>query len=222
MEFDMSLSASKLNVMRDCERCFFDINTLKIERPRGIFPGLPMGVDRVMKRYLDSFRGSLPPELSGKINGVFWGTQREIEKLRNWRSGLQALIVVHGTTVKLIGALDDLIQEVDSTFSPYDTKTKSDLPKDDGAIYYQGQLDIYTLLLRENHFPSSGKAYLDYWFPVLCEGGSLTFEHALYTLKTNADAALDVIGRAVLILNGERPGTNSACEYCRFAEQRNA
>jgi hypothetical protein len=39
-----------------------------VQRPRGIFPSLPGGMDIVIKKYFNKYRGSLPPELSGKIN----------------------------------------------------------------------------------------------------------------------------------------------------------
>jgi hypothetical protein len=89
MGWDYSLSASKLNLMKECKRCFFDANILKVERPRGIFPSLPGGVDRVMKDYLDQYRETLPPSLKGRIPGVLWGDIAQITKLRNWRSGLK-------------------------------------------------------------------------------------------------------------------------------------
>ena len=38
-------------------------------RPRGIFPSLPSGMDRVIKTYFDHYRGSLPPELVGEVEG---------------------------------------------------------------------------------------------------------------------------------------------------------
>ena len=41
----------------------------KVTRPRGIFPSLPSGMDRVIKTYFDHYRGSLPPELEGEVEG---------------------------------------------------------------------------------------------------------------------------------------------------------
>lgn len=220
MGWDYSLSASKLNLMTECKRCFFDANILKIERPRGIFPSLPGGVDRVMKTYLDQHRGALPPSLAGKIPGVLWGDVAQITKLRHWKSGLKAVVSIGKKTVSLIGALDDLIQEFEGTFSPFDTKTKGDVPKDDGAQYYQGQLDIYALLLRENKMPPSGKGYLDYHYPVQTAGNTITFDHVLYQLTADADRAVAWIAEAVGVLTGGQPDSNPACEFCQFAQPR--
>lgn len=220
MGWDISLSASKLGLKRECTRCFFDANVLKIDRPRGIFPSLPGGVDRAMKESMDAYRGSMMPPLDTELTGVLWGRVEQINKLRNWRSGLKANLSIGGKLINLVGALDDVILERDETFSPYDTKTKGDVPKDDGAQYYQEQVDIYALLLRENDMRPSGKGYLCYWYPVMMVGGAIRFEHALYTLTADPERALASITEAVAILSGGQPDHNPTCEYCRFAQAR--
>lgn len=222
MGWDISLSASKLNVLRECARCFFDANVLKIERPRGIFPSLPGGVDRVMKVCLDQFRGGIPPHLATTMSGKLWGTVPQITKLRNWRSGLKAVIPINGKMVSLIGALDDLIVEADGTYSPWDTKTKGACPETDGSEYYQGQMDVYSLLLRENGMMPSGLAYLDYWFPVTLseQGNVMSWGSKLYTLTADPGRAVEVLEKAVTILSGGQPESNPACEHCRFAQAR--
>lgn len=221
MGFDISLSPSKLGVYRECHRCFYDANVLKIERPRGIFPSLPGGVDRVMKDYGDQYRGRMMPHLATKLTGTLWGTVEQMNKLRNWRSGLKATLTVHGKSVSVIGALDDLVFERDGTYSPFDTKTKGDVPKDDGSQYYQGQMDIYALFLRQANMIPSGKAYLDYWYPVVTGGnGSITFKDQLYTLTADPDRAVKLIEDAVAVLQGGQPDENPDCEYCTFAQKR--
>lgn len=220
MGWDFSLSASKLNLLADCQRCFYDANVLKIERPRGLFPSLPSGVDRAMKDYCDKYRQSLPPQLVGKIAGKLWGSVAQISKLRHWKSGLKVEMVVAGKTINLIGALDDLIFEENDSYSPYDIKTKGKLPEDDGSKYYGLQCDIYALLLQENGLPPSGKAYLDYHFPVIMDGGAITFDHKLFTLTTDTNRARTTIEKAVTLMLGKQPPINYECEYCRFAQPR--
>lgn len=221
MGWDISLSPSKLGIYRECTRCFYDANVLKIERPRGIFPSLPGGVDRVMKDYGDQYRGQMMPHLATKLTGTLWGTVEQMNKLRNWRSGLKANLTAHGKSVNVIGALDDLVLEQDGTYSPFDTKTKGDVPKDDGSQYYQGQMDIYALFLKQANMTPSGKAYLDYWYPVVTGGdGSITFKDQLYTLTADPGRAVKLIEDAVAVLIGDRPAVNPTCEYCKFAEAR--
>ena len=222
MAYDFSLSPSKLNLFRECERCAYDANILKIERPRGIFPSLPGGVDRVMKLCLDRYRGGMPPHLQAAMSGTLWGTVPQITKLRNWRSGLKALLPIKGKMVNLIGALDDLIVEKDETYSPWDTKTKGAEPQNDGAEYYQVQMDCYALMLRENGMTPSMKAYLDYWFPITLnqEGMVMSWGSKLYTLNVNPARAVEVLEKAVTVLTGGQPEPNPSCEHCRFAQFR--
>lgn len=215
-DYDYSFSPSKLGVM-ECPRCFYDVEVNGIPQPRGIFPGLPGGVDRVMKEIRDMKREVLPNQLQGKINGKFYGDVAYITRLRNWASGLQTKLTIRGKIVRVIGALDDLIEEADSTFSPYDDKTKGDLPKNDGAQYYQTQVDVYALLLRDNKMTPSGKAYLNYHYPITMSGDEIVFGHALYTLKASPDGAIAKITQAVDLILGARPLSNPKCEFCQHA-----
>jgi hypothetical protein len=218
-DYDYRLSNGKLGVL-ECPRCFYDENVLKIERPKGIFPGLPNGVDEVMKKHSDLFRGGMMPPMDTVLKGKLWGTVEQISKLRNWQSGLQATVKIGTIVVRLIGAFDDVVHEPEGTYSPYDTKTKGWIPKDDGSQYYQGQMDLYALFLRENGMTPSGKAYLNYWYPVQSDGIAIRFEHALYTLQTDPNRAVALVAKAVKVLTGGQPDGNPACGYCRFAQAR--
>lgn len=218
----MQLSASKLGILKDCPRCFWDANNSKFARPRGIFPSLPGGIDLVMKDYFDQYRGSLPPGLKGKIEGVLMDDIATINKWRNWRSGLTWSDPK--LDVKIIGALDDCLTDKEFHI-PFDNKTKGSKPKDDGSQYYQLQLDIYGLLLESNGYPINGKAYLAYFYPVeilgpisdkASEGMNLPFGIDVYCLESSPDRAIEEITRAVEILEGKRPAPAGDCEYCRF------
>src|SRR3990167_9379561 len=131
----ISLSPSKINLFNDCPRCFHDAYARKCPRPRGIFPSLPGGMDLVLKSYVDQFRGSMPPQLIGKLPGELWGDPR-IYSWRNWRSG--PTYENHDHQVKCVGALDDMLF-VAPLCAPLDWKTKGSEPKDDGSQYYQTQ-----------------------------------------------------------------------------------
>jgi len=216
MGFDISLSPSKIGVLKDCAGCFYDENVLKIPRPRGIFPSLPGGVDRVMKDCLDAYRGSMMPSLKDKLPGKLWGTKQQIDKLRNWRSGLKVTLTVQNKTVSLIGALDDLILEPNDSYSPFDTKTKGKEPESDGSEYYLHQLDLYALMLRENGMPPSGKGYLDYWFPIQFGGELMKWGSKLFTLSLDPQRGVEWIEKAVTVMVGTRPSSSPNCEYCKF------
>jgi len=222
MGWDISLSASKLNVLRECELCFWLMINKKLEQIRGIFPSLPGGMDRIMKEYCDRYRGSLPPELVGKVPGKLWGTPAQIAKLRHWKSGLKAEIRTKHGVVSLIGALDDLTINEDGGYAPVDGKSKGSTPKDDGAQYYQGQLDIYALILQENGLPPTGKGYLWYFWPVSITNGigSIGFDSTVYALRASADEARKTIEYAMQIIKGPQPNASDKCEHCKFSDAR--
>ena len=219
MGFDFSLSPSKIGVLKDCPKCFYNANVLKVDRPRGIFPSLPGGVDLVMKTCFDAFRPVLPAHLVKQLPGrTLWGNKDQINKLRNWRSGLKTELKIQGKTVSLIGALDDLIVEADGTFSPFDVKTKGKQPETDGAEYYQHQMDLYSLMLFENKMQPSGNAYLDYWFPTtFTDIGDMGWGDRLFTLDTSCQRGRAWLENAVTIMTaGSAPASSSKCEYCAY------
>ena len=59
------LSPSSINLMVECERCFWLAKHKIWSRPDSPFPQLPNGMDRVLKAHFDKFRdrGELPPEI---------------------------------------------------------------------------------------------------------------------------------------------------------------
>ena len=59
------LSPTSINLMLECPKCFWLQLVKKIKRPEGIFPSLPGGMGRIIKRHFDKFmeRGELPPEI---------------------------------------------------------------------------------------------------------------------------------------------------------------
>jgi len=219
----ISLSASKLGILKDCPRCFWDANNSKFARPRGIFSSLPGGIDLIMKDYFDQFRGTLPPELKSKVEGVLMPDLIKIMKWRNWRSGLTWQDDSLG--VKLIGALDDclIVLAKEEIYMPFDNKTKGKKPKDDGSQYYQTQLDCYMLLLQANKYRINGKAFLAYHYPLAIRVGeakaeetALRFGVDVFCLTASPDNAVSVITKAVKVLKGSRPAPAPDCEYCKF------
>ena len=224
-----SLSPSKLSILKECPRCFYDAVVLHVARPRGAFPSLPGGMGLIVKAYVDQFRGALPPQLQGRVPGVLYPDLAVLRRLRNWRSGLSVSLTfdVRGNSVgvKLIGALDDLLV-VGSQYAPLDTKTKGSAPKDDGSQFYQTQLDCYALLLEANGMPPTDSGFLWYWWPATVASkpdpaansrGPVEFETVVYEINTRTDRARTLMQAAADVLTGERPVSASGCDYCQFA-----
>ena len=217
----IKLSPSTLNLFLECPRCFWLDKVKGVKRPRGIFPSLPGGMDRVIKAHFDIFRAknALPPELAGNnFDGVkLFTDQAQLEKWRNWRTGL---VYQDSDSSILSGALDDLLVK-DNCYIPFDYKTKGSVTTEEDAVkYYQNQLDCYTLLLHENKMPSAGYAFLLYYSPkTVHENGAVLFELQAIKIPTDKERARETFKKAVALLKGPLPAVNGRCEYCAWLTQ---
>ena len=215
----IKLSPSTLNLFLDCPRCFWLEKVKGIRRPRGIFPSLPGGMDRVIKLHFDQFRtkGTLPPELNGKdFEGIqLFKDQARLERWRSWRTGLE---YKDSDGSILSGALDDLLVKEDK-YIPFDYKTKGSPTTEEDAIkYYQNQLDAYALLLEANQLPVAGYAFLLYYSPknTAAERGTVCFEIQPIKIKIDTERVKVIFQRAVALLKGAMPASSPACEYCTW------
>lgn len=205
----------------DCPRCFWLHFNKKIKRPRGIFPSLPGGIDRILKDYFDKYRGKLPPEIKGKIKGKLMPDVKLMNKWRNWRTGLkyqdQKLDAV------LSGALDDCLVDEDY-YIPLDYKTRGSAPKEgDSEKYYQIQLDTYNLMLHANGYKTKKFAYLLYYFPNKAKENKLIkFDIEVVKIATDLRRIKKVFDEAVNVLKGSIPESSEKCEYCGWLEKRQA
>ena len=114
------LSASTLKLFQECPRCFWLHINKKIERPRGPFPSLPSGIDRVLKAYFEAYRknGTLPPLIQGKLDG---------------KLAAQPLTLGFNdsqTKARLWGKLDDCVVLAGEKLAPLDHKTRASAPDD--------------------------------------------------------------------------------------------
>lgn len=210
---------SGLNLFKECPKCFWLHYNKKVHRPRGIFPSLPGGMDLVIKKYFDKFRGSLLPELKGKVEGKLMENLETLNKWRNWRTGPRYTDEKLGA--ELFGALDECLED-EGIYIPLDYKTRGYPPKEgDSEKYYQTQLDTYSLLLNENGFKTADFAYLLYYFPKeVKENGVVEFNIEPVKVGTDLKRAKKTFEDAVALLKGPMPAHHSECEYCGFLGDR--
>lgn len=229
--WDISLSASKLGILRNCPRCFYLQCRNKIDVPRGIFPSLPGGMDRIFKESMDQHRGEVPWYLDGQIPGVLFRDLDIMKKMRHWQSGLKAVVQTPYASVSVIGALDDLLEDCPG-YAPIDAKTKGSEPVNDGSEFYQCQIDVYGLLLKENNYPISGFGYLAYVWPSSWDSFPsasdaeypmvpVSFGVQVYQLDCNPERAMDLISEASRILmEPTAPPASPTCELCLYIHKR--
>ncbi|HOW58307.1 MAG TPA: PD-(D/E)XK nuclease family protein [Candidatus Omnitrophota bacterium] len=217
---EIALSPSALNLFKDCSRCFWLEKVRGIKRPRGIFPSLPGGMDRIIKLYFDAYRakGTLPPELQiGHFDGVsLYDNLPQLERWRSWRTGLE----FHENGNLLSGAFDDLLVKGDR-YIPFDYKTKgSPTSEEDATKYYQTQLDCYALMLDANGLKTIGYGFLLYYSPkIVLEQGHVDFEIQPIKIETNTERAKELFRRAIAVLSEPAPKASAKCEYCTWLEK---
>jgi len=220
------LSPSSLGLMKDCPRCFWLEKNDRWKRPEGIFPTLPSGMDRVLKKHFDNFRdiGKLPPELvklleckGMELFGRDEGEKEILEKWRNYRKGMQ---IKDEEGNILIGALDNLLIK-DNKLVVLDYKTRGYALKDDTHHHYQNQLDAYNYLLRELGFQTENYGFLIFYIPEkVLETGEVVFETKLVKMDTHPDNAEKIFNEAINLLKGPCPKRHKedACEWCYLVE----
>lgn len=224
----MKLSPSSLGVANDCMKCFYLEKKFKMARPRGIFPSLPGGMDRVIKNYFDAIRTEGEPiffkdypELGGHR---LFTNQAQLDKWRNWRSGLSAQVSSAGDS--LGGAFDELMLNEENLYVPFDYKTKgSETSQEDSVKYYQRQLDLYALMLDKNGYKAAPYGFLFYFSPDAVLGVSegfstVRFKIQLIKIDVSLDRAMQVCQEALDVLAGAMPKAPVSCEYCRLYEDR--
>ncbi len=215
----IQLSPSTLSLYQECPRCFWLHINEKIHRPRGIFPTLPGGMDNVIKVYFDKYRekGSLPPEIDGKVTGNLMTDASLLSKWRDWRTGLR--FYDKDRDALLRGALDDCLID-EGYYIPVDYKTRGYPPTtEDSKKFYSTQLNCYSLLLNENGYKTRDFAYLIFYYPKLVgEQGIVEFWVDTIKLETDAETAREIFKKAIDLLKSAIPERHSNCEYCGWLE----
>ena len=208
------LSPTSLNLMEECERCFWLQLNSSILRPSGIFPSLPSGVDSVLKTHFDSFRdkGKLPPELKGVDAQLF----SNVQLLDVWRNNMKGIQFKDGSGNVIKGAVDDVLQK-ESSLIVLDFKTRGFPLKEDTANHYQLQLDVYNFLLRKIGYETEDYAYLLFYMPKeVSRSGEFIFNSELVKMPTSIKNAEQAISKALTLLDGKLPPLNPECKYCKW------
>lgn len=209
------LSASTLKLFQECPRCFWFHVNQRIVRPRGPFPSLPSGMDRILKVYFDRYRrqGILPPLVDGKLDGKLATTELTLG-FNDARAN-----------ARLWGKLDDCLIVSDGRLAPLDHKTRASAPADVSytQTYYQLQMDVYTLLLERNGHRVSRTAYVVYYFPVDGElHRGFPFGVAVHRIATDPERVYEIFVDGARCLAATLPPAGAQCEFCKWAEARPA
>ena len=219
----MRLSPSALSVFKSCPRCWWNEKKLGIKRPRGIFSSLPNAMDKVIKEFFDKERPKHTVQFTSipiLITGFYlFQDQVQLNRWRNWRTGLVATVGEH----EVFGAMDDLLYDPETKkYAVLDYKTKGGVP-DVGYSekYYQLQADCYALMLEQNNMPVEYACFA-YFSPLSLEGiYNLKMNLHIQTIPVSPVNAVKVVEAATACLEGLEPYPSKDCEYCKFIQSLN-
>lgn len=161
------LSRSKIDLFKECPRCFYIDNKLGVKRVPGFPFSINSAVDHLLKQEFDSYRVKNEQHPLQKEYGIDVRPMSHKE-LDEWRRNFGGIRFLHKPTDFLVtGAIDDLwINKrgeyivVDYKATAKDEAVKAlDKEWQDG---YKRQMEVYQWLLRQNGLKVSNIGYFVY------------------------------------------------------------
>jgi hypothetical protein len=219
------LSRSKIDLLRQCPRCFYLDRRLGIARPPGLPFSLNTAVDALLKKEFDAHRevGTSHPLMSeAGIDAVPFPHP----ELETWRSNFKGIRVPHQATgFELFGAVDDIWQErgtgrlivVDYKATAKDSEVSLDADWQDG---YRRQVEFYQWLLRQSGFEVNPTAWFVYANGCKDRPGfdaRLEFRISLLAHEGNDDWVVGAVLEAKQVLDADAPPVaDPKCKYCAY------
>lgn len=161
------LSRSKIDLFKECPRCFYIDNKLGVKRVPGFPFSINSAVDYLLKQEFDSYRIKSEQHPLQKEYGIDARPMSHTE-LDEWRRNFGGIKYLHEPTGLLVtGAIDDLWINgkdeyivVDYKATAKDEAVKAlDKEWQDG---YKRQMEVYQWLLRQNGLKVSNIGYFVY------------------------------------------------------------
>lgn len=210
------LSPSSLNLIHECERCFWLTQHKIWKRPSGAFPSLSSGMDAILKRHFDNFIGKekLPPELESRQECKYLKLFEDEKLLSEWRNAKHGLWYEDSHLNVLHGGIDHLlVNKENQKFIVLDYKTRGFPLKEDTHKHYQDQLDIYSFLLSSIGKKTEDYAYLLFYYPKeVLISGEVIFNNELKKVAVNIENAENLFIQAINLLDSACP--KESCNWC--------
>ena len=220
------LSRSKIDLFKNCPRCFFVDNKLGTARPPGFPFNLNSAVDALFKKEFDVHREAGTPHPLMSEYGID-AVPFKHPKMNIWRENFKGVETKHAPTgFTIAGAVDDVWVNPKGELIVADYKATS---KDgevnldaEWQIGYKRQMEIYQWLLRQNGFDVSDTGYFVYAngrTDVDTFDGKLEFDIKLLPYTGNADWVEGTLLELKETLDSEEiPQPGDGCDYCRYRE----
>ena len=218
------LSRSKIELFRNCPRCFYLDRRLGVGQPPGFPFNLNSAVDHLLKNEFDHYRerGEIHPMIrEAGVDAI----PCQHEKLSQWRNNFKGIEFHHlKTNLKIFGAIDDLWRLPDQSYVVVDYKaTSKNEPVTIDAPWqrsYKRQIEIYQWLLRKNGLTVSNTGYFVY-----CNArrdrprfdAQLEFDISVIPYTGNDEWVEETIEDAHKCLMSEVvPPASRTCDFCTY------
>lgn len=226
------ISRSKIELFKQCARCFWLDARLKISRPSGPPFNINKTIDELFKKEFDSYRAQGQPHplmVDNQIKAIPYAHK----DLDTWRTNFTGVITLHApTNLHVFGAVDDIWINDEGELIVVDYKATSKATgvgiDSDWQISYKRQLEVYQWLLRQNGFAVSDTGYfvytnaridvdgfgdhLEFQTKVIPYTGSDSWiEPSLVKMKDCLEGDIPPVGTAAM---------GGACDFCSYARSR--
>jgi CRISPR/Cas system-associated exonuclease Cas4 (RecB family) len=226
------VSRSKIELYKQCPRCFWLDVRLKIKRPDGPPFNINKAIDELFKKEFDGYRVQGKPHpimLEYEVDAIPFAH----DKLDDWRETFVGIQVLHEPTNLLVfGAVDDLWTSPSGEVIVVDYKATAkdrDVNIDAGwQISYKRQLEVYQWLLRQNGLAVSDTGYFVYTNGRMDLDGffdRVEFKTKLIPYTGNTDWVEPTLIAMKACMTGDMPPVGDSimggpCEFCTYARQR--
>lgn len=221
------LSRSKIDLFKECRRCFYLDNKLGTARPPGFPFNLNSAVDALLKKEFDIHRAGKTPHPLMEAYGLD-AVPFAHPKIDTWRENFKGIETSHDATgFTVSGAVDDIWINPEGQLIVVDYKSTSKDEKIEALDQewhrgYKRQMEIYQWLLRQNGFDVSNTGYFVYANASKDReafDGKLEFEVTLVPYTGNADWIEQTLLDIKETLDGnEIPPAGAECDYCIYRE----
>ncbi len=220
------LSRSKIDLFKECQRCFYVDNKLGTARPPGFPFNLNSAVDKLLKKEFDIHRAAQSAHPLMKTYGINAVPYRDV-RINTWRENFKGVEVKHAPTgFTVSGAVDDIWAAEDGSVHVVDYKATSkdgevtlDAEWQDG---YKRQMEVYQWLLRGNGLTVSDTGYFVYVngrTDLAAFDGKLEFDVKIIPYTGNASWVDQTLLDIKRCLDSDTvPESGSSCDYCAYRE----
>jgi len=227
------VSRSKIELYKQCPRCFWLDVRHKITRPNSPPFNINKTIDELYKKEFDVHRAAgtqHPIMIANKLADVVPFQHKDLDV---WRENFTGVVALHQpTNLHVFGAVDDVWVNKDGELIVVDykatSKDKEVSISSDWQISYKRQMEVYQWLLRANGFPVQSTGYFVYTNARMDADGfgdHLEFKTKLIPYTGNDDWVEPTLHEMKVCMEGEIPPVGESimggiCEHCDYARRR--